>query len=982
MAGRSHVDDSVIERRLRPIYEWLDTGNNKKAVQEAEKVLRKQPNLHCARVLKGLALLRVSRREECEAVISTVIKESPTDEATLQALTICFREMHQPDQICKVYEMAVKSEPSNEELLSHLFMAYVRIGDYKNQQQTAMKLYKLKPKNPYYFWAVMSHVMQAHKSADPKGKKVSLLLAERMVDKFVKENKIEAEAEVLTYLHILETQEKYTEALAVLDGPLAKKVIHQPQNFLSLKRASYHAKLCQWESAAAVNKTLIKEEPDNWQHYVEYIRTTMELKQSVAAIENGTEDPLVEAASFLADMKQKTLVEKTKNRGPLLGLMQLALVLDQKGLSQQTKELCGDFMEILYQYIQVYGDKMCCYGDIVNFLPLVPEDQISHFLERIQKLVNFNEDGVPANIEAIHRNLCWLQLRRALGEQANLTPYQHVEFSESLVKLYQETLHLSSNMVDTDIRPGDAYLILAAHSFIKAMQECEGSSDDIAVKHLVFKVATILEHGIEKSKANFQLKLLLIKIYNMLGATGASQTVYDKCDLKHIQLDTLGHVLALQALDSGNYTVAADIMSSTLKFFMANYKDTSDPLISSYKYGSLTRIPEFVDFRERLNNSLHFASVAAEQMLLDITVDITSHSQLVDTVRQMDIDPIMDKINWKELCDNRDLRVMNSWEPRDKCLQESDIKISTAADITMLRLRNVILRLVGVAAKLGHSKAASEQASANKENSCVNGEAAASTDTMHLADLTTQLEEEYKESSTYRNCKPPRLPLQGPDPSRVYLFLSGGYVPILVKHAQILQHIHSTVQGSAGDSENSSGVMIKECREQVEELVTSHLHYMEALQTSCLEIVPGVNPPALAHLHHLAQTLGIVAILLGCCFVILKPIKAGVAKKNKKRKEPVTLPDVVPQFTSYVGALTSLLQKFEKALADKYKLVKKTTEENIKKNYSSVNVSSSLTSPEEGRTVCEKVEQSYVKSLERLSFSIGNKLKYVLSLKL
>lgn len=66
-------------------------------------------------------------------------------------------------------------------------------------------------------------------------------------------------------------------------------------------------------------------------------------------------------------------------------------------------------------------------------------------------------------------------------------------------------------------RPGDAYLILAAHSFIKAMQECEGSSDDIAVKHLVFKVATILEHGIEKSKANFQLKLLLIKIYNMLG---------------------------------------------------------------------------------------------------------------------------------------------------------------------------------------------------------------------------------------------------------------------------------------------------------------------------------------------------------------------------------------------------------------------------------------------------------------------------------
>lgn len=62
--------------------------------------------------------------------------------------------------IADVYENAVKKDPSNEELYSHLFMGYVRLGDYKKQQQTAMALYKLKPKNPYYFWAVMSLVMQ------------------------------------------------------------------------------------------------------------------------------------------------------------------------------------------------------------------------------------------------------------------------------------------------------------------------------------------------------------------------------------------------------------------------------------------------------------------------------------------------------------------------------------------------------------------------------------------------------------------------------------------------------------------------------------------------------------------------------------------------------------------------------------------------------------------------------------------------------
>jgi hypothetical protein len=62
--------------------------------------------------------------------------------------------------IADAYEKALKKEPKNEELHSHLFMAYVRLSDYKKQQLAAINLYRLKPKNPYYFWAVMSVLMQ------------------------------------------------------------------------------------------------------------------------------------------------------------------------------------------------------------------------------------------------------------------------------------------------------------------------------------------------------------------------------------------------------------------------------------------------------------------------------------------------------------------------------------------------------------------------------------------------------------------------------------------------------------------------------------------------------------------------------------------------------------------------------------------------------------------------------------------------------
>lgn len=90
-------------------------------------------------------------------------------------------------------------DPVNEELHTHLFMSYVRVFDFKSQQQSAMTLYKLKPKNPYYCWAVMSIVLQATRGEganDSKKRLLLLSLAERMMDKLISDNKLEAEQEV------------------------------------------------------------------------------------------------------------------------------------------------------------------------------------------------------------------------------------------------------------------------------------------------------------------------------------------------------------------------------------------------------------------------------------------------------------------------------------------------------------------------------------------------------------------------------------------------------------------------------------------------------------------------------------------------------------------------------------------------------------------------------------------------------------------
>lgn len=141
MASKGHVDNTVNERRLRPIYgtytrvdddrtsspfcafpldhsvatlgpvtrlyngtryevsfwisDWLDNGNNKKALQEADKVLKKHPTNQCARVLKALALLRMGKENECQVIMDKVRSEIPCEDSTLQAMSICYREIHQ-----------------------------------------------------------------------------------------------------------------------------------------------------------------------------------------------------------------------------------------------------------------------------------------------------------------------------------------------------------------------------------------------------------------------------------------------------------------------------------------------------------------------------------------------------------------------------------------------------------------------------------------------------------------------------------------------------------------------------------------------------------------------------------------------------------------------------------------------------------------------------------------------------------------------
>lgn len=71
----------------------IDIGNNKKALQEVEKVLKKTPSLKTAVALKCLSLIRLGREKESQTLIEDLEKSEPDDDSTLQVMTYCYREL-------------------------------------------------------------------------------------------------------------------------------------------------------------------------------------------------------------------------------------------------------------------------------------------------------------------------------------------------------------------------------------------------------------------------------------------------------------------------------------------------------------------------------------------------------------------------------------------------------------------------------------------------------------------------------------------------------------------------------------------------------------------------------------------------------------------------------------------------------------------------------------------------------------------------
>ncbi|XP_064460817.1 N-alpha-acetyltransferase 25, NatB auxiliary subunit-like [Ornithodoros turicata] len=943
---RSHAESSVNERRLRPVYDYLDNGNYKKALQEADKLLKKQKDFACAKALKALALIRMARNDEGLVVLQGLLAEAPTDDHTLQAMTICYRDLEKPELVVEVYERATQKETQNEELLSHLFMAYVRVGDYKKQRKTAMALHKLKHNNPYYFWAVMSIVMEASVEAGEVERGTLLLLAERMVDKLIKEERMEAEAEVQLYIMILEMQGKFQEALNALDGPLGESLASY-QDFLPQRKVALLKRLGRWPEVNLLCKAQLLRNPDQWCFLEEYLQSVQELKSAAWTPESMNDkvlDPCPDHTLEMALHFLDSLATESGHvtRGPYLARVQAALQNDQAPKA----------LDLVVEFFEKVAHKPSCALDLSHLLTTNPfsSQDIIQLLSRMEdslKTAHPSDWQQPPDVNSMQRHLCLCQLKHYVGNQtASLSSDEQWQLAQDLLSSYRNGLRFGENLLPTDFQPADNYVILSAEVLIelwKSTGECRWA----------LRLLAHLEQALQQSPYSFQIKLLLLKVYSAMGAVGPCSKMGDSLDLKHIQHDTLGYLVCPSLLRSGHWQAASAYMSNALKLYTGNSKDTTDYLISCYKYGSFTKIQEILKFRERLNNSLQFALLTAEKMILEVITESKSPDGTHHVISSMEIDPVRDETAWQDLTDNRDVRVFREWSASHREMMEDALAKTRKDEVTWLQVRNLLLRAVAACYALAPPVPLAFRNCYGDGQS--NGDDRAS-GVNQMLELTASLCKIARGVDTHKT-PGTSFPIQCPAPSRLELFAAGHCLDTLVVLLQWSATIYKAI--AFDDSKSDMG------KEQLVLAVEGLVPRLKSKSTCSLLHMQQF----LEELSNITEVLSWGAVFLNCVHTWLKPLKHSVNKKAKRKRESAAQDACLEQYGDVLAIV-------ENATAE-VKTVMKETEVAITSTVlSRLHLQEQEDEVVQGtELVHQKVEQSYKDTLQELSAVLDSKAR-------
>ena len=268
------MDPLALHRKLEPIYEMIDGGNNKAALKSIDReLLSKFPAMQIGRVLKGIVLQRMGRDDEGLDLCESVRLEGPSDDTVLHTLSLFYKNTGRTEQTVAMFEAAAEAQPHNPEYLRSLFQSYARSRAFVKQQTCAMKLYRLSNDPKHIMWAVCGALLQTRDGGEsvgdddnPKREAALLQLASTMCAKLEAGGAVRDRETCLVYARVLRESGKGEKALELLESPLGERCVPMPAERRRLCAAQASILGARFAPRAAEHwRAVVESAPDDWE---------------------------------------------------------------------------------------------------------------------------------------------------------------------------------------------------------------------------------------------------------------------------------------------------------------------------------------------------------------------------------------------------------------------------------------------------------------------------------------------------------------------------------------------------------------------------------------------------------------------------------------------------------------------------------------------------------------------------------------------
>lgn len=177
----------------------------------------------------------------------------------------------------------------------------------------------------------------------------------------------------------------------------------------------------------------------------------------------------------------------------------------------------------MQRYFNNFGDKGCCFEDLKPYLGLENAElsKWTSFLESVQtsivgcdcisSLLHTEYRGLPQSTEPDLKQTVnvHLLLRRNLSTSEITSELESSRASQYLQE-YLEALKLGASLPSTELQPADDLAILTAQVFVNIWRLTD---DDASL----YNAACLLEFSLTRSAQSFKMRLLLVRIYTLLG---------------------------------------------------------------------------------------------------------------------------------------------------------------------------------------------------------------------------------------------------------------------------------------------------------------------------------------------------------------------------------------------------------------------------------------------------------------------------------